>query len=66
VAELLGWIEGQGFAGVGQSSWGPTGFALLPDEATAQRLRQEIESRAGSGLRLVVVAGRNRGAEITP
>ena len=66
VAELLGWIEDQGFVGVGQSSWGPTGFALLPDEATAQRLRQEIESRAGSGLRLVVVAGRNRGAEITP
>ena len=66
VAEILRWIEGQGIAGVGQSSWGPTGFALLPDEATAQRFREAIAGRAGPSLRLAVVAGCNRGAEITP
>ena len=32
VAEILAWIEGQGSPASGQSSWGPTGFALLPDE----------------------------------
>lgn len=64
VAEALAWVEAQGFAGVGQSSWGPTGFALLSDEATAGRLLAEAERRF-TGLGFVVTRGRNRGAEVT-
>lgn len=65
VAEVLAWVEAQGFAGVGQSSWGPTGFALLPDEAAAGRVRAGAGRRfAGSGLDLVVTRARNQGAEI--
>lgn len=64
VAQVLAWAESQGLAGVGQSSWGPTGFVLVPDESTARQLAREAERRAGPGLRLTVVAGRNRGAEI--
>src|SRR5262249_10561134 len=29
VAEALAWLEAAGVSGVGQSSWGPTGFALV-------------------------------------
>ncbi|HMR31150.1 MAG TPA: GHMP kinase [Geminicoccaceae bacterium] len=61
VAEVLGWLDRKGIAGLGQSSWGPTGFALLPDRAAAGRLAAEAGERfAGSGLDFRVVAGRNR------
>jgi beta-RFAP synthase len=63
VAEALAWIEAQGFAGVGQSSWGPTGFALLPDEVAAERVRAAAERRF-AGLEFVVTRGRNRGADV--
>ncbi len=67
VAEVLRWFEAQGIAGIGQSSWGPTGFALLPDGATGTQLKREAERRFGTryeNLRFVVIRGRNRGAEI--
>src|SRR5258708_25991378 len=32
VAEVLAWFESQGIAGIGQSSWGPTGFAIVAGE----------------------------------
>jgi beta-ribofuranosylaminobenzene 5'-phosphate synthase len=65
VADALAWLETEGAAGVGQSSWGPTGFALLPDAATAERLRRRLEERSrGGSLCYDVVAGRNRGAEL--
>jgi beta-RFAP synthase len=68
VAEVLAWLEAQGVRGVGQSSWGPTGFALLADDREAERLRAAAEQRfaaAWPSLRLLVVAGRNRGAAVT-
>jgi beta-RFAP synthase len=66
VAEVLAWLESEGVAGLGQSSWGPTGFAFLPDAATAERLAAAAERRFGhrTGLRFIVTAGRNRGADI--
>ncbi|MCC6467999.1 MAG: GHMP kinase [Alphaproteobacteria bacterium] len=64
VAEALGWLRGEGAAGVGQSSWGPTGFALLGDAAGAERLAAAASRRAGAALAFVVARGRNRGAEI--
>jgi beta-ribofuranosylaminobenzene 5'-phosphate synthase len=68
VAEVLRWLEAEGIAGIGQSSWGPTGFALLPDSDTGGLLRHEAERRFGDryeGLHFLVTRGRNRGAEIT-
>jgi beta-RFAP synthase len=65
VADALAWIEAQGIAGVGQSSWGPTGWALLPDAASAARLAAAAAARlAGRDLTFRVVAGRNRPGEI--
>ena len=61
VAGALAWLEAEGVAGLGQSSWGPTGFALLPDRSTAERLAAGAEERfGGTGLVFRVVAGRNR------
>lgn len=50
---------------MGQTSWGPTGWALFPDAASAEAARRGAEGRFASlGLRFRVVAGRNRPAEI--
>ncbi|MGD9510596.1 MAG: beta-ribofuranosylaminobenzene 5'-phosphate synthase family protein [Geminicoccaceae bacterium] len=67
VAEALDWLESEGIAGIGQSSWGPTGFAILPDTGTGNHLQREAERRFGEryeSLRFVVMRGRNRGAEV--
>lgn len=49
--------------GVGQSSWGPTGFVFAPDAETAAAVRRHGAAR-GAGLRYQVVCGVNRGAVI--
>lgn len=67
VSDALSVSEAEGAAGVGQSSWGPTGFALYGDpasaEAAATRLRARFADRPN--LRFDVVRGNNRGAVLT-
>ncbi len=63
VAEALATIAQSGVPGYGQSSWGPTGFALMPSQAEAERL---VASLARPGrLRFVIARGRNDGASVT-
>lgn len=66
VAEVLAWLGGQGAVGMGQSSWGPTGFCLVDGAAPAQDLLQRAQRQfAGrSGLRLMLASCRQRGAEV--
>jgi len=64
VAEALALLEEDGVEGVGQSSWGPTGFAFLPSDEAAGRAVDRLEART-SGLHFRVTCGRNRGADIT-
>jgi beta-ribofuranosylaminobenzene 5'-phosphate synthase len=66
VSEVLGWLETQGLAGVGQSSWGPTGFVLLEDEVAAAALERDLKRRFGvlSPLRYLTVGPRNSGASV--
>ncbi|NNL99352.1 MAG: GHMP kinase, partial [Gammaproteobacteria bacterium] len=72
VGTILNWLLEQGVIGVGQSSWGPTGFALLPNEQEAEQVLGWLESSlpewfaADSRLRFEVVGARNHGADITP
>ena len=68
VADALNWIRSQGLTGVGQSSWGPTGFALLEDAAQGQWVEKGLKRRFGelSPLRCQQVAARNRGASLKP
>lgn len=66
VTEALAWLRSQGVRGVGQSSWGPTGFAFLDSAAAAATLLGDTQNRwpQGSGLSFAVACGRNRGADI--
>lgn len=54
-----------GASGLGQSSWGPTGFAFAESEDAANKLFHTLDEEAkGLGLEIVVVRGRNSGARI--
>jgi predicted sugar kinase len=66
VAEVLAWLEANGVAGVGQSSWGPTGFGVVDSELRAHALLVEARSRFAHlrQLELVVARGRNHGHDI--
>lgn len=65
VESLVGRLAAAGATGVGQTSWGPTGFAFAPDAAEARRLEALAQAEAeASGLTLAVVAGSDRGARI--
>ncbi len=65
LAGLVETIRGLGVRGVGQSSWGPTLFALLPDEDAAndfvERFRHEPDT---NDLDLLVTAPNNTGAQV--
>jgi beta-RFAP synthase len=66
VAAAMAELARLGVAGLGQSSWGPTAFALFGSEAEARDLLRRLD-RGGSlpdGLQLIVARGRNTGAEI--
>jgi predicted sugar kinase len=67
VGRLMRWIADHHLAAVGQSSWGPTAFAILPSDDQAQRVLSSAKA-AGmiqAGLVARVVAGCNRGAVLT-
>jgi beta-RFAP synthase len=66
VAAVLAWLEAEGLVGIGQSSWGPTGFALIGSAAEGERLLAEARRRwpAASGLTFALCRGRNRGGDI--
>ncbi len=65
VAEVLAWLEGRGVSCVGQSSWGPTGFAMLESESRARDFEREAQARwRDNNLRFVIARGRNSPARI--
>ena len=64
VTAALDWAARAGFAGIGQSSWGPTGFVLTPDETSAETLRRDLAARFSAPLSLKVCSGRNQGAKL--
>ena len=61
IAELVGWITRQGTFGVGQSSWGPTAFAVCSDEELATWLCKKLASICLVGQ---ISKPLNRGASI--
>ena len=65
VAEIADWLARAGVTGIGQSSWGPTGFVFAPSQAEADRLLEAGVKRAqGSSLRFEIARARNRPASI--
>lgn len=66
VAQILPWLLEQGAKGIGQSSWGPTGFALFANETQAYHaLKQAREKwQNESSIEFKVCRARNQKAEI--
>jgi beta-ribofuranosylaminobenzene 5'-phosphate synthase len=64
VAATLDLIRRAGGVGIGQSSWGPTGYAFVESSEAAQHIVQAI-SRQIEGVDIRVCKGLNTGAEIT-
>ncbi len=67
VGRLASRMKELGAAGIGQSSWGPTGFAFTGSEAAAARLYATlVEEAKAEGLEIRIVRGRNSGASLVP
>jgi beta-RFAP synthase len=65
VAGCLDLLKREGAHGIGQSSWGPTGFAFAASQAAADRLVSIArEDARHEGLDIRVCKGLNRGAEV--
>jgi beta-ribofuranosylaminobenzene 5'-phosphate synthase len=65
VSEILAWLGAQGVTGLGQSSWGPTGFAFFASESDGEAVVAEAQARARhGGLNFELARGRNEGAKI--
>jgi beta-RFAP synthase len=65
VADALAFLRSEGIVGLGQSSWGPTGFAFVASQTEGEdllgRLRAQVSHQA---LSFALAQGRNEGAEV--
>jgi beta-RFAP synthase len=61
---LVETIRSLGVRGVGQSSWGPTLYALTPDQQSAEKLVEQLSEADGGDLDLLIAPPNNTGATI--
>lgn len=64
VEKIIRQLQAQGASGIGQSSWGPTGFAFAQSEEAARSMI-ENKKHLPDGLEIRIVRGRNHGAAIS-
>ena len=64
VRQALEFLLEHNATGIGQTSWGPTGFAIFPDAESAQRAVDEFAGR-DNGTRLLVACAENNRAQIS-
>lgn len=61
--EIVNFVRGRGFAGAGQSSWGPAVFGLVPDDTSASRLVNKILNQFGfENSEILVTQAANQGS----
>ena len=66
VAAALDLIRRAGGVGIGQSSWGPTGYAFAESSEAAQQIVHAVSRQAQTeGVDIRVCKGLNTGADIT-
>ena len=67
VAEVIEYLIEQQIPGVGQSSWGPTGFAFFDSDTAAHTTMRECQNQFShlSQLNFKVVQGNNTGSVVT-
>lgn len=68
VEQALEVLDAQGAAAVGQSSWGPTGFALFGSQHSAEEAVQRLRAHSShaDALAIQVTRGCNHGATVQP
>lgn len=66
VTQILNSFKKQGFHGVGQTSWGPTGFVLLATKQQAMQMQAELSKRYATDpfLSFIVTSAINEPARI--
>lgn len=66
VATVLQSVKKQGYTGIGQTSWGPTGFVLLPSRAEAIAMQMQLLHAYANdaSLGFIVTAAMNQSANI--
>ncbi len=66
IAELIQYIRNQGIPGAGQSSWGPTVFAVTEHESQANDLVRKVREKFSlQKHEVVVTAASNQGAKVS-
>ena len=63
VRQALEFLSTHGATGIGQTSWGPTGFAVFPDQHSAQQAMDAFPTQDNT-VKLVLVHAQNNGAVI--
>jgi beta-ribofuranosylaminobenzene 5'-phosphate synthase len=64
VGRVAARLKARGARGIGQSSWGPTGFAFASDLDHAQFLARLAGAECEPGMEIKICSARDRGAEI--
>jgi beta-RFAP synthase len=64
VSQVAAKLKALGAHGIGQSSWGPTGFAFASDPDHAQFLARRACAEAELGVQIRICSARDHGAEI--
>jgi predicted sugar kinase len=65
VGRIADKFKAAGAFGIGQSSWGPTGFAITQSKEIADHLYISLtEAARAEGLEILIAKGRNRGASV--
>ena len=63
VGRVMEELRRHGARGIGQSSWGPTGFAFAPGASEARRLCDRTREKAAAwGIDMAICKGVNHGA----
>jgi beta-ribofuranosylaminobenzene 5'-phosphate synthase len=64
VGRVAARLKALGARGIGQSSWGPSGFAFASDPDHAQFLAQRAGAEVELGVEIRICSARDHGAEI--
>jgi len=66
VAEAMEWLASQGAVGIGQTSWGPTGFCAIRGAELASTLAQQAQRHFAhfDKLSFAVASARNSGGDV--
>ena len=64
VSQAAAELKALGAHGIGQSSWGPTGFAFASDPDHAQFLARRAGAECEPGVEIRICSARDHGAEV--